>query len=369
MSSLKIPGTMKIRNLIVGLLALVTTLQVTAQRVENDDMYFTSKDREKLKVAEAESSSKDTYTSSKKKIKKDEPETLSEETSNPTDSYSARTINPEYISRSNSAQASEDEQNYYVEGYTPANTSDSYSSNNYNNSYSNNQYANYNSFNNCNNRYGAYGYDQFYSPYYGYSNPWLSPYYSSPGWTLSIGSSWGNSWGNNYGYGNYGYGGGCGCGNSFYNSYSYFNNPYYYSPYYSSYYNYGGSGDTYRINYGKRPSRNSAFVTPIQRTVTTNASGKVDGRGRQASDEYYVKPFRRTVSENGSVDNSYQRGTTSEYSRPRTREVSSESSSPGYSRPQRSSSSFSSPSRSSSSPGRSGGGSSGGGGSRSRGHN
>jgi len=45
---------MKKRFVFGSMLALVVGFQALAQRVENDDMYFNSKDREKLKSAEAE---------------------------------------------------------------------------------------------------------------------------------------------------------------------------------------------------------------------------------------------------------------------------------------------------------------------------
>lgn len=354
---------MKTRIVIGVLMASMLALPVAAQ-VENDDMYFKAKDREKLRAEQASASItvNDKIDNNYKAFKKrhfEESEEVTENV-NPTDSYSARTVNPEYISRSNSEQASEDEQNYYVEGYTPPNTYDSYSSGNYNNLNTNTWNNNWNYRNSW---YGNSFYDPFYSPYYGSCNPWMSPYYGGSGWTMSLGYTWGTSWGPGWNYGmGYGWGG----------------NPYgYYSPYsnwgysnwgYPTYYNNGGYYENTRggVTYGKRPSRHSAVVTPTQRSnqrVTNN--GNTNGRVRQTSDEYYVKPMRRT----STFENSYSRPTSSSPG-VRTRESynsnSRESTRPTYSTPSRSSS-YSTPSRSGGSmPSRSSGGSSG---SRSRGGN
>src|SRR6478609_2475426 len=136
---------MKTRIVIGSLVATMMAFQGLAQRAENDDMYFNSKDRQKQKSEKGTTDVNDKiysdYNSFRKKHfdkNEEEADTVSKAV-NPTDSYSARTINPEYISRSNSEQASEDE-NYYVEGYVPANTYDSYSATDY----TNNSNANYN---------------------------------------------------------------------------------------------------------------------------------------------------------------------------------------------------------------------------------
>lgn len=359
---------MKIRIVIGVLMASALAFQVVAQ-VENDDMYFKAKDREKLRAENASASVNvnDKIDNDYKNFKKkhfDESEAITENV-NPTDSYSARTVNPEYISRSNSEQASEDEQNYYVEGYTPPNTYDSYRGGNYaNNNFSNN-WGN-NNWNYRNSWYGNSFYDPFYSPYYGFRDPWMNPYYSGgSGWTMSLGYTWGNSWGPGWNYGmGYGWGGN-------YNPYGY------YSPYsnwgysnwgYPTYYSNGGYYENNSgVTYGKRPSRHSAVVTPTQRSNQRVTNGNTNGRVRQTSDEYYVKPMRRT----STFENSYSRPTSTSPGT-RTRESynsnSRESSRPSYSTPSRSSS-YSTPSRSgggSSTPSRSSGGSSG---SRSRGGN
>jgi len=366
---------MKTRIVIGSLMATLMTFQVIAQRAENDDMYFKSKDREKLKAEKATATvstddkiDSDYNTFRKKHFDKNEEaaETASENV-NPTDSYSARTINPEYISRSNAEQASEEEQNYYVEGYVPANTYDSYSATNYNN---NNNNLNYNNgYYNGNYGYGSnygngsnYGYgspyNSLYSPYYGSSNPWMSPYYGGgSGLSFSLGYMMGSP-GMNYGM-SYGY------GSSSYNPYNCY--PSYYSPYYNgypttSYYN--GGTDSSQPNYGKRPSRHSAIVSPTPRSTervssNTTRDGRSSGRTRQPVDEYYVKPYKRT-SLIDSYINSATQSSGDRYVRPSSSDSRTRDSYNG-SNTMRDRSSFSSPSRGSSGvsmPSRSSGGSS-----------
>ncbi len=314
-------------------ISLVTTLMAfdgMAQREENDDMYFNSKDREKSKLAASEISS---VNLTSKKNKRIEPELYDEEKVNPTDSYSARSVNPEYTSRSNAELASEYEQDYYMEG-SAQNTYDAYSSGNYNSSSFNNGYNN--------GWYGSSAWDNRYSPYYGYCNPWMSPYYSGgSGWTLSFNYTWENNWNTGWNYGM-----SSGWGNSYYSPYSYY--PSYYSPYYSNwgYPNYySGTSEYSRPNYGKRPSRHSAVVIPSNRSnqrVTHSIS-----RDR-SSDEYYVKPSRRTSTTESESNryNQYERPTPNE--RTRTRESSNtRESRTTYTSPIRSSSSGSTPSKSS----------------------
>lgn len=330
---------MRTRFVIGSLVASMMTFQVLAQRAENDDMYFTSKDREKLKAENASMSVNtkidNDYKAFKKKHfdKEEETAIIDADTVNPTDSYSARNVNPEYVSRSNSEQASEDE-SYYVEGYAPNTYSnpqsyDNYSSNGYNNWNNNNWNNPYNSWNNP------------YNNCFSCSNLW-NPYYGGSGLSVSIGYGWGsmyNPWNYGMGYGSY------------YNPYAYGG---YYSPYYgygSPYY--GGGYETRRVNYGKRPSRHSAVVTPTPRTGQRGnvvSNGRTSERSREVSNESYVRPTRRTNS-TGTIDRTTDRSRSNsfDYNRSRTRE---------YSAPRESRPSYT-PSRSSSSPSRSSGSSSG----------
>lgn len=356
---------MKARIVLAGLLVSMVVAEVSA-RQEYDDMYFRGKDRGKNNSMEAEAA----YASAKtKKQRPDEVAIPEADNSNPTDSYSARNVNPEYVSRSNSEKASEDESNYYLEGYTPASAN---SNDNFNNSYYNNTNgasSSYYANNSMNSPYNASCacYDPWMSPYYGgaYNSPWMTPAYGmgpSYGWGtgLSISLMYGNYWNP---YGGYGYG-----------------NPYYGGYGYPAYY--GGNNNYYNessrvVNYGKRPSRHSAVVQPTQRTDTrtrntttiadntTNVSSGNKVRQRQTQDEYYVRPARRQ----SAFDNSMPWNSGSGLSTPqntqstRTRE--------SYNPPTRTASPSYSPPTSSPSRGSSGGSSGGGGGSspRPRGRN
>jgi hypothetical protein len=275
---------MKARIVVAGLLVSMMVVDVSAQRAEYDDMYFRGKDREKNSAIDAEDSFAKT-----KKQKSDAVALPEEDLSNPTDSYSARNVNPEYVSRSNSEQAGEDESNYYLEGYTPSASSAS----NFNNSY-------YNNANLAGSSY--YANNGWNSPYYGscgYCDPFMTPAYGygpSYGWRTgwSVSMTYGNYWNPYGGYGMYNpyYGG---YGNHYYGGYGY---PGYY----------GGGNYYYEsprvVNYGKRPSRHSAVVQPTQRAVTrsrntiaenvTNVTSGNRTRPRQAQDEYYVRPSRRS---------------------------------------------------------------------------
>lgn len=349
---------MKTRFVLAGLLVSMMVVEASAQRAEYDDMYFRGADREKNKAIEVEES----YSVKTKNQKPDDRMVEEEDNTNPTDSYSARNVNPEYISRSNAEQASEDEGNYYLEGYTPGSTS---SGNNFNNSY-------YNNANWARNSYYANS-SMWNSPYYGgmsFYDPWMSPAYGygSPyggwgtGWSIAL--MYGNAWGP---YGGYG----------MYNPYSYGYNPYYGGYGYPGYY--GGNNYYYEsprvVNYGKRPTRHSAVTQPTERVVSRsrntaagNPTSVVSGntnRQRQTQDEYYVRPSRRSTS---TMDQSTQRN---------PRNTHNNSWTPPSTQPSRSRDTYDPPTRSSSpsytpsstpsySPSRSSGGSGGGGGSSPR---
>lgn len=327
---------MKTRIVLAGLLAMGIALEVSAQRVENDDMYFRGKDRERNKSIEAEAS----YASAKTKKHQQEEETVTEDedNTNPTDSYSARNVNPEYVSRANSEKASEDETNYYLEGYAPpASTTTNFNNSYYNNANwaRNSYYANamWNSP-----YYGMGYYSPWASPYYGggFYDPWMSPY-STMGYGMGPSYGWRTGWSMSFTFGNYwspwGYG---------YGGYPYYGGGYAYG--YPSYY-YGGGGyynESSRGNYGKRPSRHSAAVTPTQRTVsrtrpltgdnTANVNGRT--RTRQVQDDYYVRPSRRNTGFNPGMSPSSTRtfdnpGFSNPSSRTsRTRDVFSQPSTP-----------------------------------------
>lgn len=348
---------MKTRIVLAGLLGMAMTLEVAAQRAENDDMYFRSKDRERNKSLEAYADN--TAVKTKKQKQEEVVQEEEDENVNPTDSYSARNVNPEYVSRSNSEKASEDESNYYLEGYTPPS-----STTNFNNSYYNN--ANWA-------RSTYYANTMWNSPYYGmgYSSPWMNPYYGGgfydpwmmPSYGMGPSYGWRSGWSLGFTFGNYWNPWGFG-GNPYYGGFGYGYPAYYYG---GGYYN-----EPVRGNYGKRPSRHSATVQPTQRTVTRSRANddvaNVNGRTRtrQTQDDYYVRPSRRNTGFNPGMNPSGNRpfdnnnsGFSNPSSRPsRSRDLFSQPSTPSRT-PSHTPSYSPAPSRSGS--GGSGGGGGGGG--------
>src|SRR5688572_26972586 len=108
---------MKRKVALLGLISFLFVFGASAQGLENDDMYFNSKDRAKARAATPKDPS---YSASIKKTKK---ASLADEPVNPTDSYSARNVNPEYAARSNSEAAQADNQDYFVNDYQANTTS------------------------------------------------------------------------------------------------------------------------------------------------------------------------------------------------------------------------------------------------------
>src|SRR5262245_6324407 len=107
---------MKTRNVLMSLLALGLTFTSMAQTVENDDVYFNSKDRPSLKAQRAlNASPTSTQTASDEMLASNR--SASKSNVNPTDSYSARTVNPEYTSRSSAQTAQTDNQDYFLNNY------------------------------------------------------------------------------------------------------------------------------------------------------------------------------------------------------------------------------------------------------------
>ncbi len=275
-----------------------------AQQLENDDMYFNSTDRKKL----TELNAKQTAIASTRKMDRKAADT---EELNPTDSYSARTVNPEYSSRSNAETATAENEDYYVNNYRYQTA---------------NELRTFN--NNFNNWYGSSWYSRNYwgpsihswnSPFYGsyynsWGNPWNNPYYAGM-YSSSFSYYWGNTW--NYGWGY----------NDYWNSpASYWGSGWGYGFGYSSWFgpswyggyprvvvinnSYGESGGQ-KVVYGKRPSRSSAYATTNTSTRTRSSytpdtgSGRTNSGGRAASTEYYNKSWRYTSPANtGSASGS-----------------------------------------------------------------
>lgn len=311
---------MKSKMALLSLVSFLFTFAVSAQEIENDDMYFNSKDREKLKALKGTEVS---YTASIKNNRKEKEkvEVEEEEALNPTDSYSARNVNPEYEARSNAQSAQSDNEDYFVSNYHYNNAS---SYNNWNNNF-NRWYSNP--------WYGANYYDPYInswnSPYYGsyydqWGNPWRNPYYRS-GWSTSFsyywGSSWDYGWGMGFGYGNM---------NPYYNSWAW--SPYAgYSPW-GSYYGWGYpstivvvEGNRYAPVYGKRNSRSSNLSREASRTSRTYQPDAVNGTGRPAiggraststsrtQSDYYNRGWRNQTQQNNNPSYSNPNSTRSSW--------------------------------------------------------
>jgi hypothetical protein len=352
---------MKTRLIIIG---MVIGVSAGAFAQEYDDMYFRSKDREVLTTSvSSPSAGKDSYSSFKKKHF--EEVTMLDEYINPSDSYSARNINPEYIARSSSAQATADEGNYFVEGYSPQML----------NSMNRNNTSNFNTMNNSwynagwfgpsfygarspysfygmndpwmMNRFG-YGYGMgMYDPWmmnrygagFGWNDPWMmNPYRTgfgfNQGWSLSMNSYWGNSFGGSWFNPYFGNSWGMSPWNNFYH-------PGYYRPTTVI------VTDNSRTNYGKRPANNSVRTEMDDRNNRTSPGGINTNSRTRTSDDYYVRPSRRTYTDfNSSNSDGFSGGRTSGNTF-----RSNDNSGSNFSSPSRSSgnSNFSAPSRSSSS--------------------
>src|SRR5689334_19837816 len=159
---------MKMKTTLAYLLLLATTIGAVAQKVENDDMYFTAKDRAKLNATKL------TTTPSRvtriQQLGNEEVAVAAAPKAdagiNPTDSYSARNVNPEYSTKAAKTD-SKSSSDYFVENYAPTGVNgklgNRYTSNSY---YNNNPYA-------YNNAY-SYGNPYAYSPYssFGMGSPY-----------------------------------------------------------------------------------------------------------------------------------------------------------------------------------------------------
>lgn len=274
-----------------------------AQGIEYDDMYFNAEDRAKLK-SQRELAYNDTRSTRSK-----QREILNEEYAiNPTDSYSARNVNPEYTSRAQTQQAQVEESDYFVSNYQYKKNQFNAWNSNYNDWYARDWYRM---------NYWGPAINTWHSPYYGYNtwnSPWYDPYWGYNGWSTSFSFHYGHSW--NYGWGGY---------------YNPWNRPYYaWDPFYSSF-GYGmGYGYSYwnpyrygyypgviiinnpensrRVVEGRRPTRSSVATTRQAERPRSdvfdrgNNSSRVNTSSRQA--EYYNR------SRSSSSSTFYDRQTT-----------------------------------------------------------
>lgn len=278
--------TMKTKSILLSLAALATGVCAFAQ--ENDDMYFSSKDRAKINLKSREevvlASARSNGTA---------------QNINPSDSYSARNENPDYVAGAKVGSNVASTQSYFNPNYQP-NVNQSLYGNNCN----------------CNNSY-AYNGGRYGSPYgYGYSP------YSSMG--MGYGYSpfgYGSSFGMGYGLGYYGMGYGM---SSMYSPFGY---GFGYSPYSYGYnpfgYGYGGYGmggyptvvvvgntsnpaDLGPV-YGRHPVRtssasNTGYYTANGSTARGGSgfTGRTNSGSRMASNQssYYNSAWKQSATNN-----------------------------------------------------------------------
>lgn len=291
-------------TLLVGLL-LVSPMLVVAQEAEYDDMYFRAKDRP---VLSANRATKELERQSAINEATQQLETAP--VINPTDSYSARNVNPEYISQTKvDPNVSTQPAPYFTSDFLPVNVNQNLSSTTP--AYSNCMSCFNSGWNSFYPTMG-FGMSGFGSPYSGFYSPYSSMYYDpygynsfyQPGWSWSMGLSmmWGN--GGYYGMNPWGMG--------MYNGFS---------NYYPGY-GYGSSvivvDNTRPITYGKRTSRSSDLsnaVTYSNRSVN-NQSGVVDTQGRNrgsssgrttadANTGYYQRGWRTNPDNNVTTRSSW----------------------------------------------------------------
>jgi hypothetical protein len=305
---------MKMKLLFTFAVGLAAAFSATAQKVENDDMYFTSKDRAKLKPT-VSANAKVQVARSAEAAPTPEVETAI----NPTDSYSARNVNPEYSTTTSSTTASKPGGDYFIENYRPTgvngNLNGNYSSTSTPSAYNSAAMA-ASTYGMGYSPYSRYGYDG-YNPYMG-----MSPYYGS-GMRMSMTYGYGSA----FGYNPYMYGG------SPYGMYGSMYDPFY-DPFYPgmgmgmmscpySFYGYntggyyGGYGrpnvivvDNNTINgrqvaYGRRADRStSTDYQPdgnnretTQLTRTGRVIGTANGRTRADNAQpYYERGWRSNLS-------------------------------------------------------------------------
>jgi len=310
---------MKVKSLIFSAAVALTATAALAQSVEYDDMYFNSKDRQKLRDQQAKEATSFSQSAASKHNKGNANTEVYADNGN----YSARNQNPEFAARSHSKTAGDDADYFssdyqYSNPYANASTLKSFN-NSYNNWYSSPAWV-------ANNYWGSsiYGWN---SPYYGsyydsWGNPWMNPYYGS-GWSSSFSFAFGNSYnyGMNTGMGMMGMGRGYGCpyGNPYNNSWASWGMSYGMglgygnASYGTGYYGYSPTvvvvNDNRNYAYGKRGTQNGmvtsrqSVVNARTRSTSTGTSNDVGSRpiyngsagGRMATNSTISAPTRGTV--------------------------------------------------------------------------
>jgi len=299
---------MKIRITFLSLMAISTAMVATAQVAEYDDMYFNSKDR--TVVMASKPLTLNNITSESYEVKT---------AINPTDSYSARNVNPEYISQSTvNPSGSVEAAPYFIPDYTPVGVNQNLNKNlSYggNNTYSGMMpaYGNpYNSFYPSMNGYNpyGYGYNSGFNSMYGYNpygyNGFNSGWSSMLGLTLGMGSynPWGGSsfFGNSFGFNPYGMGMGMGMGYGYYpGNVMIINNDYYNNAAYGK--RTSRSSDTNNtINQNNRRTAANTMVTTDSQGRVRGSSGRVSGDAATTnSSSYYQSGWRSNPETNSSA--------------------------------------------------------------------
>jgi hypothetical protein len=295
---------------------IIASANVSFSQDEYDDMYFNSADRKEVKFNEnvnkvnTGADDMDSKVMAKNTAKSDiiNPTYSPTEYGDLDESYSAKTVNPEYIERykdnpkgtSGTAEIAEGDSyydDYYERAVMPGET-DEKGSEKVNYPYPSSYYGGYNAM----------------SRSRMYRNPWYDPFYGggfAPGFSMSLGYSFGMMPGFSMGMG---YGTGMGYGGynpyGFYDPFSPFGNPYYggyYDPFYSPYaynsmyrnsmmYGYGGPGyycpspfNAYGSGYG------SSYVA-----VPVSGGSQASNTAAEAESNTLRAPTYRTRASRGS---------------------------------------------------------------------
>jgi hypothetical protein len=291
---------MKTKVTFITFLAVAASFCGVAQSTgELDDMYFTSKDRATLNASRAVALTSE----SARRVTESETANVI----NPTDSYSARNVNPEYVAGSKVNGNSSSVASYFSPNYIPAGVNQSLVRTNCgtcgNSSFTNynNSYFPYNNFG-----YGMNPYSSFsmMNPYYGFGNGFYQQ-----GLSFGFGSFYGN-----------------GFGSPFFNNY-YGMNPYYgygygYGSYYNSFYNpymFGNGGYGYtNVIVVDRPRPQSSRNAEVNRYYSADGvrtTASTGGRVATSPTEYYNKTWRNDTqvargSDTWNNTRSYQQNNT-----------------------------------------------------------
>lgn len=312
---------MKIRITFLSLLAVSVTMVAAAQVVEYDDMYFNSKDRAKVLASKPLT------------LKNISSEHEVATSINPTDSYSARNVNPEYLSQSKvNPSGSAEPAPYFIPDYSPTAINQNLKSS------SSSSWNNCNCASSFNNPYYGSPYGSYYpsmSSMYGY-NPYGYGYngfnsmYNS-GWSsmISIGFGMGTGMGGYYPYGgsSWGMGYGMGMGGSpLWNyGFNYYGGGYGYNSYYpNNVVIINNDNNNRNVANGKRASRSSdlnnivnssnrgaTMVTTDSQGRVRGSNGRVAGDGNTNADAYYQRGWRANPETNSALRSTYSNGTRS----------------------------------------------------------